>query len=274
MPDFQSFNAGWTRSTPVPVAFHLHDWYEIYLFIGGDVEYFVEKDKYRLRYGDILVFNSMEVHKPTFFSDAPYERSCIHFAPEALRRYGCADMDLLSCFEQRPHGSGNLIRMQGKQQEEFVAAVRQLCDAERNKAVGADTERLALMLRVMVLLNRAFVKQNRAERKVHKGGAVYRVLDYIDANLDQQFDLDDIASACFLSKGYLCRAFKQYTGSTIHRYILNKRVSRAKQLLLDGHNVTETCAMSGFNDYSNFIRSFSGVTGVSPGVYQKSNLNG
>ncbi len=38
---------------------------------------------------------------------------------------------------------------------------------------------------------------------------------------------------------------------------------------MDGKNVSDACLMSGFNDYSNFIRSFKKKTGISPGHYAK-----
>jgi len=55
----------------------------------------------------------------------------------------------------------------------------------------------------------------------------------------------------------------------LHEYIIFKRVARAKKLLMEGKSVTETCHLSGFNDYSNFIRTFKRTVGISPGKYSK-----
>ncbi|WP_081743881.1 helix-turn-helix domain-containing protein [Eisenbergiella tayi] len=53
----------------------------------------------------------------------------------------------------------------------------------------------------------------------------------------------------------------------------SKKTAAAKQLLAEGKTVTETCYLSGFNDYNNFIRTFKKITGTSPGQYQKSFFN-
>jgi AraC-like DNA-binding protein len=48
-----------------------------------------------------------------------------------------------------------------------------------------------------------------------------------------------------------------------------KRIALAKQYLIEGYNVSESCELSGFNDYSNFIRTFKNITGYSPTNYLK-----
>ena len=61
---------------------------------------------------------------------------------------------------------------------------------------------------------------------------------------------------------------KQRSDSTIHEHILFKRINKAKQLLREGSTVTDTCQLAGFNDYSNFIRTFKKAVGLPPRQYQ------
>ena len=63
-------------------CFHLHNRFEIYFFISGNVNYFIEKSVHRLLYGDLLIMNSNEIHKPSIQPDKPYTRIVIHFRPE------------------------------------------------------------------------------------------------------------------------------------------------------------------------------------------------
>ena len=76
-----------------------------------------------------------------------------------------------------------------------------------------------------------------------------------------------LASHFYLSSSYLCRIFKDSTGTTINQYITAKRISRAKVLLAEGHPVAETGSLCGFGDYSNFLKSFTRAVGVSPKKY-------
>ena len=68
---------------------------------------------------------------------------------------------------------------------------------------------------------------------------------------------------------YLNPVFKKETGSTIFQYIQAKRLCLAQLALSRGASVTEACEEAGFNDYSNFIRTFRKILGCTPGEYQK-----
>ncbi|WP_159413111.1 helix-turn-helix transcriptional regulator [Ruminiclostridium josui] len=56
---------------------------------------------------------------------------------------------------------------------------------------------------------------------------------------------------------------------TLREYILDRRIEEAKRLLSNGENVSEACCKSGFSNYSNFIRSFTKLVGISPGKYMR-----
>ena len=60
--DFEIFHYRDARFSGVPV--HQHDFYEIYFFISGSVEYSVEGKIYEMKKGDILLINPLELHQP------------------------------------------------------------------------------------------------------------------------------------------------------------------------------------------------------------------
>ena len=67
-----------------------------------------------------------------------------------------------------------------------------------------------------------------------------------------------------MSKYYLCRAFKKYSGVSIHSYITHKRVVYAKQLIDSGETASGAAYKVGFGDYSAFYRAYVKVFGKSP----------
>lgn len=105
-----------------------------------------------------------------------------------------------------------------------------------------------------------------------KQSRVKEIMDYIDKNIENPICLDEIASNFYISTPYMCRIFKSTTGFTIHQYISKQRIFHATQLLTAGYSAAETCARCGFNEYSNFYKSFTNFIGVSPSQYLKNRL--
>ena len=91
-----------------------------------------------------------------------------------------------------------------------------------------------------------------------------RICSYISDNLTEELSLERIARAFFISKFYLCRAFKDYIGSSIHSYIVAKRVGLAKRLIDCGESASAVAYKVGFGDYSAFYRAYVKHVGKSP----------
>lgn len=249
--------------------FHLHNRFEIYFFISGDVNYFIEKKMYPLKYGDLLIINSHEIHRPTFLSKNTYERITIHFEPQLLRLLNSPDFNLLNCFENRPTGELNKINLTPVQLEEVLLLLYKIESLQKTPSEGSDILIVSSFMELLVLINRIFTQTQPLEDTANVPEKLIPVLDYIDSHLDTDLSLAFLESTFYLNRFYLSRLFKKSTGSSIHEYILFKRISKAKKLLSSGLSVTESCMLSGFSDYSNFIRMFKKTTGFSPGQYSK-----
>ena len=97
-----------------------------------------------------------------------------------------------------------------------------------------------------------------------------RVLDYIEANLEGDLNLDGMASIACLSRYHFARAFKQAVGQSPHRYVSAKRLELAKALLIQGNRPLVDIALAlGFSSQANFTRTFTLATGLAPGQYRR-----
>jgi AraC-like DNA-binding protein len=97
-----------------------------------------------------------------------------------------------------------------------------------------------------------------------------RVTEYIVEHLAETVRLRDLAAITGLSQSQFGRAFKASTGVSPHRWQLNARISRAKELLLSGTlPLAEVALITGFAEQSHFSRVFRNLTGVSPGAWQR-----
>jgi AraC-like DNA-binding protein len=92
---------------------------------------------------------------------------------------------------------------------------------------------------------------------------------YINNNFDKELNLDLLSHIRFTSKFHLLRLYKRYYGQTPKQYLTDKRIERAKELLTQGTNVTETCFDIGFDSACSFSTLFKSRVGLSPTEFQK-----
>jgi len=96
-----------------------------------------------------------------------------------------------------------------------------------------------------------------------------RAIEYIDFNLREDFSLADVAQTLAMSPGHFAHAFKQTTGLPPHRFVLQRRVERAKSLLLETDlPITEIAHRIGCASPSHFSVMFHRLTGRSPRDYR------
>lgn len=97
-----------------------------------------------------------------------------------------------------------------------------------------------------------------------------RVLDYIEANLEDDLAIEKLASIACLSQFHFARVFKAAVGRSPHRYISGKRLDRAKTLLAGGDRSLVDIALAlNFSCQANFTRAFRQATGQTPGQYRR-----
>ncbi|OAL59678.1 hypothetical protein A6R74_02705 [Halomonas sp. ALS9] len=96
-----------------------------------------------------------------------------------------------------------------------------------------------------------------------------RVVEFIEHHLSQPLTLADMANVTGLSDYHFARMFKQATGYPPHRYVLRRRLTRARHLLAEtSQNMTEIALRCGFGSSSHFSKRFRAETGVSPTEYR------
>ncbi|WP_245472041.1 AraC family transcriptional regulator [Rhizobium jaguaris] len=86
-----------------------------------------------------------------------------------------------------------------------------------------------------------------------------RARDTINARLDQDVSLAQLASDCGLSTSHFARAFARSTGIPPHRWVMQRRVDRAKELMRTGTPLAEIALMCGFSDQSHLTRVFFAI---------------
>jgi AraC family transcriptional regulator len=128
--------------------------------------------------------------------------------------------------------------------------------------------------RIMLLLDSLLALHGgRPQRPVQGGLAprqLHRVTEFMNEHAHQDLALEDLAALAGLSAKHFARAFRQSTGIPPHRWLIERRIERAKHLLITADlGLAEIALACGFADQSHFTAAFRRGTGATPGAFRQ-----
>ena len=234
---------------------HCHDMHEILFITSGKGRIIIEGADYDIRERTLVVIDPLAYHYVQVDKDTAYERYVINFPSSALSEDTAALLAAMT-----GDGSGgryyppHTVSHSVLALFERFATAAQLPDSERTVYARA------LLSELIALLSVSGGEQTSGGDE--ELGA--RVIRYLNENIDKNITLDQLAKRFFVSKYYLCRAFKKHNGISVHGYINRKRVMYAKQLIDSGETASGAAYKVGFGDYSAFYRAYVKIIGKSP----------
>ncbi len=254
-----SFGYSYSVDKEPPAALdnrHCHDTYEILYVIDGFGKLLVEGTVFDVKPGTLTVIRPFEYHSLSMDKNHTYERYVIHFPEEFVVDDA---KELLHKIMDNKEGSGRLYP---------AGAVSDSVLSLFPRFESADTlPKSEKLLYTKMLLSEliVFLFAADGEYMTHTESELgARVIRYLNENITRDMSLDKIAKRFFVSKYYLCRAFKKHNGISVHGYINYKRVMYAKQLIESGETASGAAYKVGFGDYSAFYRAYVKVVGKAP----------
>lgn len=141
-----------------------------------------------------------------------------------------------------------------------------------NKQSGSEfiLDNLCSLLGVKILrtLNSNLCLREQLSNNIVKKD-IYRAIDYLHANFNQDFSLTVLSKIAGFSKYHLIRVFKKETGKTPYNYFIDLKLEKAIELIkMKNYSITDICFMCGFKDHSHFSNVFRKKTGVAPSIYK------
>lgn len=253
------------------VGIHHHDFFEVYFFLHGRVNFKVEGKTYQLQTGDLLLINPQELHQPDIGEDALYERIVLWIDRSYLSSLCVtAETDLTACFDTDAPNHTNLLRPA----KIHRAELEQMLDRLTREYYGGQEDSFAyaqgLLVQFMVEINR-LARASGSLRKLEEPDLISQVLTYIGSNYQENITLESLAAQFFVSKYYLSHEFSHRVGTSIYRYVIFRRLLQARELMSAGHAPGEVYQLCGFGDYANFYRAFRGEYGISPREFAAQN---
>lgn len=260
-------------NTATGEQFHFHNGLEIIQIWSDDGLVLVEDSVYPMHKGRIYFFNAQDIHCTVPTDDSHYVRNKLTFSPLFMSGI-LKEMDqlfLLDIFSGNRKKITRYIDPTEEYMQKFDELFRNITLECREKRISYTTIVRAYLLEMLVLIHREI---SRVEKSISLATSssynhILNILDYINRHLTEGISFDALSSEIHLSRYHICHLFKKYTGMTLNQYIINRRISKAKKLLLTRKPVSEIALETGFSSFSLFTRTFKKITGTTPRTYRK-----
>lgn len=229
---------------------HTHNEYELIYIISGDVTHVIEDRKYKLKKDDLVIIRPNDYHYIQIDSSVDYERYDILFNPESLKIDNIGllppELDVINC-RHKPFISDIFKK---------IDYYHSLLDANELKDV------ISLLIKELFYNLKFSSRQQNKPENIHP--IISKALEEINNSLYTLNSISEIAEKLFVTESYLYRIFKRELKTTPLRYITEKRLNIAQNLLMQGEKPTHIYSECGFDDYTSFYRSYVKLFGHSP----------
>ena len=251
---------------------HYHDFYEIQFYLSeeedgiiGDIT--INGNKRTLIQGCLVLINMFDQHQIHITTKAPYTRFCISFDSSLLLFASSDKSNMFNIFSicSEPRFSKPLTPPQ-------IKSLMDIYEKYTSTHIehGQDIMDMSIILDLFAHIYNIFYDGNEISAADSRSmEVVTKLIGYIDEHLAEDLSLEVLADYVSFSIYHLSRIFKKYTGTTLNRYIITKRIDKARLMLGGDMPITNISQEVGFNNYNHFYRTFKTMTGLSPADYRE-----
>lgn len=226
---------------------HRHDTYAIGITLAGVQTFDYRGASRHSLPGQMVVLHPDELHDGRAGDGLPFQYRTAYIAPADIQRV--LEGQALPFIEGGVSDDPGLRRVVGELLNDLGSPLE-----------GLECEQTITDL-TTALLRAAGV---RLPNGTPNHAAVLRARDLIEASLDGALTLDDLEQAAQYDRWRLSRDFRALLGSSPYRYLIFRRLDRARRMMGDGAGLAEVAQASGFADQSHFARHFKKTYGMTP----------
>ncbi len=272
MPDgYKSFEAFYSISNKMDAwEFHCHDFYELYIHVNGGQFFGLDDNMYLLEPNQFFIIPPFCMHGLSSAGELlGYERAYLNITLETLDVLGCGQIDLDQFFRSYTSRGFNRFQFSREEARECLALIRQLQQMQKETSAMARFQSYSLAQRIISNICGIINHSEPLTSTVISNSIMQKVLTYINSNYTQPLKIADLARQFNVSTSYLSHEFVKYTNRSVYDFILYRRVMLAKEMISTDASLNAIAYQCGFNDYSNFLRMFNKLVGISPNQYRK-----
>ncbi|MBR4332934.1 MAG: helix-turn-helix domain-containing protein [Clostridia bacterium] len=270
MPSGREFEAYHFAAQYVhPVVYHNHPFFEIFFFVSGHTQIVVEGLNVQLSKGDVLIYPPGVMHRNIHLDAlAPYERFYLYATRDFLNSISTADYDIPGTLEKMTRNDHYCFHVEEDALENLIQSVDQVIAGSEAQS---PSEKLINRYQFSTLLIQAMNMMTSLEAipQSDYSKGMSELIRFINLHVTEALSLDDLANTFHVNKYYLLREFKNYTGISVHQYMIIRRILVSQEMIRNGAKPKEACFQCGFMDYSSYYRAFKARVGMSPEQFRQ-----
>lgn len=267
MPSDYFYEADHTENPNFPVIpAHEHNFFEIYVYLKGSIRLAVENKVFDVKRGDIIVIPPFCIHQLLpIHRDRAYERAYLYVSIPCLKSLQFNEYTLLQPLLHASEEKRYHFHIANEAEYNSILNAIDILHASKQKDYyGKEQLNRSALLQLLTLLNKHILQDLNPRENSSVNPVIEEILGYINEHYNEYLTLDFLADRFFINKYTLTKLFKKHTALTIHNYILLKRISLAKQKMMEGVLPSKVYLETGFSDYSTFYRAFLKSENISP----------
>lgn len=238
---------------------HWHRSVEIFAVFEGEMDFYLNDEKFPLHSNEFILVNSNEIHSINVPN--PNKTVVIQMPLKTFEDYFTGDQ-----FIRFSHGS----RVQDKKMLELI---RDMYETYEEKACGYEMKVKGLYFMMLYLMVTEYRELEVSEDMVKRNRKLNRlsmITAYIKENYTSDISLEELAKVFGYSPYYLSRMFQKYAGINYKTYLQSIRVEQAyKELANSDHTISEVAMNNGFPNSKALAKAFSKKYGMLPSEYRK-----
>lgn len=267
-PGFEAFHA--VNPSMQSWQYHSHDFYELYIHVRGGQFFCVDSDRYELTPDVFILLPPFCMHGLAHSSVMhDYERAWLNLSPELLEKLGCGQVNLIALFRSYASRGHHLFQMTRRETETCVELMERLQRMNHCSSALDRFQSCSLIIAYLSVLCDVITRSAPLPAVPTGDTVIQQVLSYINEHYTQPVSVQDLARRFGVSVSYLSHEFSRYTGRSVYDYILYRRIMLSREMITSRASLNAIAFDCGFNDYSNFLRSFNKIVGMSPREYRE-----
>lgn len=239
---------------------HFHSTYEmLYTLNIGEAYYNISASKFRIGVKDLIIIQPGMLHNLQIIPGQEYERIVMYFSKENIH----SDLhDFL-------HTMSKIYHIQDDSPIETAFSLLQ-----KNSKLFSKEE-FTRTLEGVVNIILTHLKYSHEEKTTEilnaQNSTINKILNYIDENITQPLNADNISEIFFVSKSWLSHNFKKYLNISLKKYINQKKLLHIERLISAGIPISKAVENCSFANYATFFRQYKQYANKKPSANKKTN---